>query len=89
VTEDRVLGTSLHDDDSDDHAVDAQDACHDHWNDGLHDEFWFEHSHRADADSCLRAAVGCAQIGEDECGGHSEVSEEVLWAIFGGAGHGS
>jgi len=78
----------LDDDDSDDHAVNTEDTGHDHGNHRLHDQFGFEHSHRADADTCLCGPVGGAQVGEDEGGGDSDISEEELRAVFCGAlGH--
>ena len=77
-----MIVTSLDDDDGDDHAVDTQDTGHDDGYDGFHDEFWFEDTHGADADSCFCGSVGGSEVGEDEGGGNSDVSEEILRSLL-------
>jgi hypothetical protein len=77
------MGTSLHDDDGHDHAVNTEDTSHDHRHNWLHDEFGLEDTHRADSDSSLGTTIGSTEVGEDEGGGDSDVAEEVLWAVCG------
>ena len=70
--------TSLDNDDSNDHAVDTQDTCHDDRYNWLHDEFWLEDSHGTDADSGLSWSVSSSKVGEDKGWGNSDISKEVL-----------
>lgn len=54
--------TFLGDDDRHDHPVDAQDTCHDHWDQGLHDDCRLPDSDAADACACLRRSVRSSEV---------------------------
>ena len=70
--------TSLDNNDSHDHTIDTQDTGHDNGDDWLHDELWLEDTHGANSDSGFGWSVGSSQVCEDECGGNSDVSKEIL-----------
>lgn len=77
--------TSLYDDYGHDHTVNTKDTGHNDWHHWLHNEFRLEDTHGADSHSSLSATIGCSEVGEDEGGGDSDVSEEELRAVFIGA----
>jgi hypothetical protein len=54
--------TSLAENDRDDHAVDAEDTCHDNWNQRFHDDSGSPDGYAADACACLGCTVGCAEV---------------------------
>ena len=56
------MGTSLADDDSDDHAVDAEDTGHDDRDERLHDDCGSPDRDGADAGSCLGGSIGCTEV---------------------------
>mmetsp|Transcript_25580 Transcript_25580/g.76206 ORF Transcript_25580/g.76206 Transcript_25580/m.76206 type:complete len:239 (+) Transcript_25580:39-755(+) len=64
------------DDHRGDEAVDAEDAGHDHGDDGAHDHVRAHDAHGADADAGLGGAVGRAEVGEDDGGRHAHEAEE-------------
>jgi hypothetical protein len=52
----------LAENDRDDHAVDAEDTCHDNWNQRFHDDSGSPDGYAADACACLGCTVGCAEV---------------------------
>jgi hypothetical protein len=54
--------TFLTDDDSDDHAVDTQNTCHDDRDERLHDDCGSPDRNTADACACLGSSVGGSEI---------------------------
>mmetsp|Transcript_21718 Transcript_21718/g.57972 ORF Transcript_21718/g.57972 Transcript_21718/m.57972 type:complete len:262 (+) Transcript_21718:224-1009(+) len=64
------------DDDGGDQAVNAEDAGHDHGDDGAHHQVRAHDAHGGDAHARLRGAVGRAEVREDDGGCHPHEAEE-------------
>jgi hypothetical protein len=54
--------TFLRNNDRNDHTIDAENTCHDDWNQRFHNDGWLPNSNAADACSGLGGAISCSEI---------------------------